>query len=171
MSGIGQLPPKVQERLQRLQNLQNTLQQILVQKQRIEIERMESEKALETLKDVTSDSKVYKSVGAVLVEKPRDDIIKELEDRKEFLDMRIKVIVKQEEKTREKMTGIQETLQKELGLPSGRSGPAHSAFLRPFCRPKRIRYASRLGFHRIRHVGRGFQTQTFFRIGAQHVDT
>lgn len=118
MSGIGQLPPKVQERLQRLQNLQNTLQQILVQKQRIEIERMESEKALETLKDVTSDSKVYKSVGAVLVEKPRDDIIKELEDRKEFLDMRIKVIVKQEEKTREKMTGIQETLQKELGLPS-----------------------------------------------------
>jgi prefoldin beta subunit len=118
MSGIGQLPPKVQERLQRLQNLQNTLQQILVQKQRIEIERMESEKALETLKDVTGDSKVYKSVGAVLVEKPRDDIINELEDRKEFLDMRIKVIVKQEEKTREKMTSIQETLQKELGLPS-----------------------------------------------------
>jgi len=32
--------------------------------------------------------------------------------------MRLKVIVKQEEKTREKMTGIQETLQKELGLPS-----------------------------------------------------
>ncbi len=118
MSGIGQLPPQVQERLQRLQNLQNTLQQLLVQKQRIEMEQMESDKALETLKTVTQESKVYKSVGAVLVEKPRDDVVKELEERKEFLDMRLKVIVKQEEKTRDKMTGIQETLQKELGLPS-----------------------------------------------------
>jgi prefoldin beta subunit len=118
MSGIGQLPPQVQERLQRLQNLQNTLQQLLLQKQRIEMERMESEKALETLKDVSIDSKIYKSVGAVLVEKPKDDIVTELDERKEFLEMRIKIIAKQEEKTREKMTGIQETLQKELGLPS-----------------------------------------------------
>ncbi len=117
MSGIGQLPPQVQERLQRLQNLQSTLQQLLMQKQRIEMEQMESEKALETLKTVTSESKVYKSVGAVLVERPKDDVVKELEERKEFLDMRLKVIVKQEDKTREKMTGIQETLQKELGLP------------------------------------------------------
>jgi len=117
MSGIGQLPPQVQERLQRLQNLQNTLQQLLVQKQRIEIELMESTKALETLGEVSSESKVYKSVGAVLVEKPKDDVVKELEERKEFLDMRMKVIAKQEDKTREKMTGLQETLQKELGLP------------------------------------------------------
>ena len=116
MSSIGQLPPQVQERLQRLQNLQNTLQQLLVQKQRIEIEIMESDKALKTLKETTSESKVYKSVGAVLVEKPRDDVITELEDRREFLDMRMKVIVKQEDKTREKMTGLQETLQKEFGL-------------------------------------------------------
>ena len=116
MSSIGQLPPQVQERLQRLQNLQNTLQQLLVQKQRIEIEIMESDKALKTLKETTSESKVYKSVGAVLVEKPRDDVITELEDRREFLDMRMKVIVKQEDKTREKMKGLQETLQKELGL-------------------------------------------------------
>jgi len=118
MSSIGQLPPQVQERLQRLQNLQNTLQQLLVQKQRVEIEIMESDKALKTLKETTSESKVYKSVGAVLVEKPRDDVITELEDRREFLDMRMKVIVKQEDKTREKMTGLQETLQKELGLPT-----------------------------------------------------
>ena len=100
-----------------MQNLQNTLQQLLVQRQRIEMEQMESDKALETLNTVTDDSKVYKSVGAVLVEKPRGDVVKELEERKEFLDMRLKVIVKQEEKTREKMTGVQETLQKELGLP------------------------------------------------------
>jgi prefoldin beta subunit len=117
MSNMGQLPPQVQERLQRLQNLQNTYQQLLVQKQQIEMEKMESEKALETLKDVAAGSKVYKSVGAVLVEKPKDDVVKELDDRVEFLVMRLKVFVKQEDKTREKMTSIQETLQKELGMP------------------------------------------------------
>ena len=117
MSNLGQLPPQVQERLQRLQNLQTTLQQLLAQKQQIEMEKMESEKALETLKDVSADSKVYKSVGAVLVEKPKDDVVTELEERGEGRGMRLKVIVKQEDKTKEKMTGIQETLQKELGMP------------------------------------------------------
>jgi len=118
MSGIEQLPPQMQERLQKLQTLQDTLQQLLVQKQRIEMELTESDKALNTLKETHADAKVYKSVGAVLVEKPRDDVIKELEERKEFLDMRLKVIVKQEEKTRERMKSIQEALQKDLSLPN-----------------------------------------------------
>jgi len=116
MSAASQLPPQVQERLQRLQQLQSTMQQLLAQRQRIEMEVAESDKALEVLKDVTGDTKVYKSVGAVLVERERDKVIKELEERKEFLDMRAKVLQKQEEKTKEKMTGLQETLQKELGI-------------------------------------------------------
>jgi prefoldin beta subunit len=118
MSNLGQLPPQVQERFQRLQNLQTTLQQLLAQKQQIEMEKMESEKALETLKEVAADAKVFKSVGAVLVERPKDDVVKELDDRLDFLEMRLKVVVKQEDKTKEKMTGIQETLQKELGMPT-----------------------------------------------------
>ena len=118
MSNLGQLPPQVQERFQRLQNLQTTLQQLLAQKQQIEMEKMESEKALETLKEVAADSKVFKSVGAVLVERPKDDVVKELDDRVDFLEMRLKVIIKQEDKTKEKMTSIQETLQKELGMPT-----------------------------------------------------
>lgn len=116
MSGITQLPPQVQERLQRLQQLQNTMQQLLAQKQRIEMEMMESEKALEVLAEVPGDAKVYKSVGAVLVEKDKDKVIKELEERKEFLEMRAKVLQKQEDKTKERMSGLQETLQKELGI-------------------------------------------------------
>jgi prefoldin beta subunit len=82
------------------------------------MEQAESDKALETLKNTEEGNKVYKSVGAVLVERKRDEVVEELNERKDFLDMRIKVITKQEEKTREKMTNIQEALQKELGLPS-----------------------------------------------------
>ena len=80
------------------------------------MEMTESDRALEVLKEVPSDAKVYRSVGAVLVERERDKVIKELEERKEFLDMRAKVIQKQEDKTREKLTDLQGALQKELGI-------------------------------------------------------
>ena len=116
MSNISQLPPNVQERLQRLQQLQNTLQQLILQKQRIEIEMNESTRALETLDKVDTDAKVYKSVGAVLVERPKDDIVKDLKERMDFLEMRIKVIDKQEEKAKERLDNLQTTLQKELGI-------------------------------------------------------
>ena len=116
MSNISQLPPNVQERLQRLQQLQNTLQQLILQKQRIEIEMNESSRALETLDKVDTDAKVFKSVGAVLVERPKDDIVKDLKERMDFLEMRIKVIDKQEEKAKERLNNLQTTLQKELGI-------------------------------------------------------
>ena len=46
-------------------------------------------------------------------------VVKELEERREFLEMRIKVIRKQEDKTKERLTEMQVNLQKELGLNKG----------------------------------------------------
>jgi len=116
MSDLSQLPPNVQERIARLQQLQNTMQQLLAQKQRLEAEKTETERAITALNETPEGAKVYKSVGAVLVEKDKVAVVKERTDRKDYLEMREKVLVKQEEKTKEKLTGLQETLQKELGL-------------------------------------------------------
>ena len=113
-----QLPPNIQEKLNRLQQLQNTLQQLTLQKQRLEVELSESDKALKTLEGVSSEQKVYKSSGAILVEKDKNDVIKELTDRKDYLDMRSKVLEKQEKNTRDRLTSLQESLQKELQAPS-----------------------------------------------------
>lgn len=122
MSSV-QLPPQIQERLARLQQLQNTLQSLVLQKQRLDLELSETERALKTLGEVTSETKVYKSVGAILVEKKRDELVKELNEHKEFLEMRSKVIARQENKTRARLTSLQKTLQKELNLQMGPSGP------------------------------------------------
>ena len=119
MMNASQLPPNIQEKLTRLQQLQNTMQQLVLQKQRLDLELNESERALKTLEDVPSDAKVYKSAGAILVEKRKDDVVKELEERREFLEMRSKVLVKQEGNTRERLTSLQESLQKELSLQLG----------------------------------------------------
>ena len=114
MSGVSQLPPSIQEKLNRLQQLQNTLQQLVLQKQRLDLERSESERALKTLNDVPLDVKVYKSAGAILVEKEKEIIVKELQERLDFLDMRSKVLVKQENNTRERLSNLQESLQNEI---------------------------------------------------------
>ncbi len=123
MSSVSQLPPNVQERLARLQQLQNTLQSLVLQKQRVDLELSETERALKTLEGVHSGTKVYKSVGAILVEKKKDELVNELSERKEFLEMRTKVLAKQEKKTRERLTRLQQALQKELNLQPGPGGP------------------------------------------------
>ncbi len=117
MSDLSQLPPNVQERIARLQQLQNTMQQLQAQKQRLDAEKAETERALTTLNETLEGAKIYKSVGAVLIEKDKATVVKELAERKDFLEMREKVLEKQEEKAKEKLQGLQETLQKELGLP------------------------------------------------------
>jgi prefoldin beta subunit len=111
-----QLPPNVQERLQKLQQHQNMLQQLTLQRQKLEIEMNDSTKALETLENTDDGAKIFKSIGTVMVEKSKEEIIKELTERKEFLEMRAKVLSKQEDKTKERLTTLQETLQKELGI-------------------------------------------------------
>ncbi|MCW3990934.1 MAG: prefoldin subunit beta [Candidatus Bathyarchaeota archaeon] len=116
MSGMNQLPPNIQEKLTRLQQLQNTLQQLVLQKQRLDLERGESERALKLLDEVASDKKVYKSAGAILVEKDKDDVVNELNERLEFLEMRAKVLTKQEGNARERLTSLQESLQQDLKL-------------------------------------------------------
>ena len=118
MSAPNQLPPAIQEKLTRLQQLQNTLQQLGIQKQRLELERGESERALKLLDGLTSKKKVYKSAGAILVEKDKGDVEKELKERLDFLEMRAKVLAKQEGNARERLTGLQESLQQDLKLGS-----------------------------------------------------
>ena len=121
MSNLSQLPPDIQEKLSRMQQLQNMLQQLVVQKQRLELELTESDRALKTLEETPFDAKVYKSAGAVLVEKDKDSVVKELTERKEFLDMRSKVLVKQETNTRDRLTQLQENLQKDINQQMGSS--------------------------------------------------
>lgn len=116
MSGTSRLPPNVQEKLNRFQQLQNTLQQLVMQKQRLDLEMSESRRALKTLDDVSAGKKVFKSSGAIMVEKDKEVVIKELKERLDFLEMRAKVLSKQEGNTRERLNSLQESLQKELQL-------------------------------------------------------
>lgn len=107
-------PPALQEQIARFQQLQETLQAIVVQKQQLELELMGVDRALAELQKLSDDATVYKSVGALLLRSNRQALLSELNDRKELLNMRISVLGKQEERARERTKEAQERLQERL---------------------------------------------------------
>ena len=111
------LPPQIQEQLVRLQQLQQTLQTVASQKQQVELELNETDKALTELDKSTDDTPVYKSVGSILIKSSRQTLLTELKERKELLNTRVTVLGKQEERTRERLKEIQEELQERLKAP------------------------------------------------------
>jgi prefoldin beta subunit len=112
---ISKLPPKVQERLLRLQQLQQTLQSILVQKQNVELELTEIEQSTNELQKLAEDATIYKAVGSLLVKSEKAKVTSDLNDRKELLNVRVNVLGKQEERLRGQLKDLQTKLQQDLG--------------------------------------------------------
>jgi len=112
------MPVQLQEKLAQLQQLQQTLQVVTSQRQQVEMELADTDRALEEVKKIAASGTVYKSVGAILVKKDRASIVKDLTERKELLNVRASVLGKQETKTREKLKGIQQQVQAGLKPPS-----------------------------------------------------
>lgn len=115
------IPPQVQEQLARFQQLQQTLQVVITQKQQVELELSDTERALKELEKLTDETVIYKSIGALLVKSNRQNVIKELNERKELLNTRVTVLAKQEERARSKLKELQQSLQEKL-KPVAESG-------------------------------------------------
>jgi prefoldin beta subunit len=108
------LPPQVQERLIKLQRLQQTTQSILAQKQQVDLESSETEQALAELQKMTDEAIIYKAMGTILVKTERTKMIAELTERKDLLNTRTTVLAKQEERLRSQMKDLQTQLQQDL---------------------------------------------------------
>jgi prefoldin beta subunit len=111
---ISQLPPPIQERLLRLQQVQQALQSILAQKQQVELEATETDQALEEVQKLTDDAVIYKGTGSLMIKSEKAKIFTELTERKELLNTRVTVLGKQEERLRAQLKDLQTKLQQDL---------------------------------------------------------
>ena len=111
---ISKLPPQIQERLLRLQQLQQTLQTILAQKQQVELELTEVEQALSELQKLADDTVIYRAIGSLLVKAEKTKVTVDLNERKELLNIRTQVLGKQEGRLRGQLKDLQAKLQKDL---------------------------------------------------------
>jgi prefoldin beta subunit len=111
---LSKLPPNVQERLLRLQQLQQTLQSILAQKQQVEMEKTEVDQTLAELQKTSEDAVIYKAIGSLLVKAEKPKVTEDLTERKDLLDTRSTVMAKQEERIRSQVKEAQTKLQEDL---------------------------------------------------------
>ena len=117
MSSNQQIPPLVQEQLAKLQQTQQNLQSILAQKQQLEFDKLETEKALEELKKANDDDMVFKHAGTILIKSNKKDLIEELDEKKELSNTKASLLTKQEERLKialkEGETKIQEMIKNQ----------------------------------------------------------
>ena len=103
MSSGQQIPPWLQEQLAKMQQSQQNLQSIMAQKQHLELEQLETEKALEEIAKASDDTVVYKHAGSILIKSNKSDLTAELEEKKELAKTRVTVLSKQEERIKESL--------------------------------------------------------------------
>ena len=111
---LSKLPPNVQERLLRLQQLQQTLQSILAQKQQVDMEKSEVDQTIAELQKTADDAVIYKAIGSLLVKAEKPKVNEDLVERKELLDTRSTVLARQEERIRSQIKESQTKLQEDL---------------------------------------------------------
>lgn len=117
------LPPWLREQVSRLQQLQQNLQAIMLQKQQLEVESVETDRALEELKKAGADDAVYKNAGSVLVRAQKDAVIKELEEKKELSNTRVMVLTKQETRVKENLKEVESKINEMIrGMQAGATG-------------------------------------------------
>ncbi len=96
---------------EQLQLIQQNLQNVLLQKQQIQTQILEYNSALQELKTTET---AYKIVGKIMFAASKEELNKDLNEKKEVAEVRLKNFVQQEEKLQQEMDSLQKEVMEEL---------------------------------------------------------
>ncbi len=111
----------MREQLARYEQIQQNLQAVMMQKQQVEMELTETEKALEELGKAADSEAIYKFAGNLLVKVQKGSVVKELTEKKELSNTRKMVLAKQEGRFRENLKELQSKIDDAV---KGKTPPA-----------------------------------------------
>ena len=89
-----------------------------MQKQQVEMENAESDRALEELKKASDDDQVFKYAGTILIKSDKKSLIDELEEKKELSKTKSTVLAKQEERLKTSLQEQEQKIQEMLKNPN-----------------------------------------------------
>ena len=98
-------------KIQHLQLLQQNLQNVQMQKQQLETQLIELDSAL---KELENTSQAYKIIGKIMIASSKEDLSKDLNEKKEVVNVRLKNFVSQEEKLKQNMEDVQKEVMEEM---------------------------------------------------------
>ncbi len=102
---------ETQEKIGQIQLIQQNLENFSMQKQQFQLQQTEIETALT---EISTSSESYKIIGNIMVLVNKDQLTKDLEEKKEMLSIRISTIEKQENKLKIKFEDLQKEVMKQL---------------------------------------------------------
>lgn len=112
---MNELSPKVQNQIAQFQQLQQQLQAVLNQKFQMDAQLKEMQRTTEELGKSPEDAVIYKSIGSLLIKaENKESVIKEIEEDKETLEIRVKTLERQEKSLKDRYQVLQDQLNKAL---------------------------------------------------------
>ncbi len=98
-------------KINQLQSLQQNLQNLVLQKQQVQNHLLEIDSALAEL---STTDKAYKIVGKIMLASSKENLIKDLNEKKEVSEVRIKNFKEQENSLQKNIEEVQKEVMEEL---------------------------------------------------------
>lgn len=102
---------ETEEKINQLQNIEQNINTLIAQKQQFQSQNIEIENALTQIEQT---NKIFRIIGNIMIESSKEETKKDLTEKKEIVDLRLKTIEKQEEKLRQKANTLQQEVLKEM---------------------------------------------------------
>lgn len=108
---MAEISKDTEQKMNQLQLFEQSLQNILLQKQQFQMQLVEAESALN---EIDKSDKAYKIIGSIMVASNKDDLKNELKSKKEIAELRIKTLEKQEKQIKERAENLQAEILKKI---------------------------------------------------------
>ncbi len=102
---------ETQDKINQLQMYEQSLQNILMQKQQFQAQLQELESAMKEMQD---SPQAYKIIGNIMVESNKENLEEELRSKRSSAELRIKTLEKQEENIRHKTKDLQADVMSQM---------------------------------------------------------
>ncbi|MEB3860581.1 MAG: prefoldin subunit beta [Desulfurococcales archaeon] len=116
---VEKVPPDVEAKYNKYVQLRETLNAVVQERLNVEGTIAEIDSIVEKLKDLPEDAELYRMFGYVLVKSSKEEVLNELNEKKEDLELRLKALKSQEDSLKRELERLGEELKRLL---SGRTG-------------------------------------------------
>ena len=110
---LANLDEETQRKIQELQMMEQSFQQLLMQKNAFSMEANETDFILAEVEK--TDGEISRIIGnQVIIKSTKEEILRDMKKKKELIDLRMKSIEKQEKQFSEKVESIREEIMKKI---------------------------------------------------------
>ncbi len=104
-----QINPELERDLVEYQNAERQLQSVLLQRHQLQLQLNEISLALEELAKAKGD--IYKATGSIMLRTTGEEAEKDLKEKKDLFEIRVKALTQQEEKMKNVLMKLQKKIE------------------------------------------------------------